>query len=166
MDKKSEVYIIMGVSGCGKTCIGGLLAAALNLPFYDGDDFHPASNIQKMENGMPLNDSDRKPWLELLNNYIQQWNVEGGAVLACSALKAKYRYLLSQNARVVFIYLQSTKERILDRLNKRQNHFMPSSLLDSQFATLEEPRDALYVDNSPPPTEVIETLLLQLNAGG
>ena len=156
MTQKSTVYITMGVSGCGKSLIGQKLAAVLNIPFYDGDDFHPIRNVKKMEGGTPLNDSDRKPWLENLNAQIQQWNLENGAVLACSALKESYRQLLSTNAEVVFIHLHATKAQILERMNNRKDHFMPSTLLDSQFATLETPKTAISVDVSASPDEIIE----------
>ncbi len=134
------VIIVMGVSGSGKTHVGKLLAEALSLPFYDADDFHPPSNVAKMERGNPLNDADRMPWLAILANKITEWNAQGGAVLACSALKESYRVQLSVNytADVRFAYLQGSKELILNRMLAR-DHFFPPELLDSQFADLEEP---------------------------
>ena len=148
----------MGVSGCGKTTIGRLLATALGIPFYDGDDFHPAANVQKMKNGIPLNDVDREPWLKLLNNNIRQWNSTGGAVLACSALKEVYRRILAENALVVFLHLSATKEQILRRLNNRAGHFMPASLLDSQFETLEETEEIFPIEASGSPDEILKLI--------
>ena len=134
------VIIVMGVSGSGKTHVGKLLAEVLSLPFYDADDFHPPSNVAKMEQGNPLTDADRTPWLAILADKIQAWNTQGGAVLACSALKERYRVQLSANytADVRFAYLQGSKELILNRMLAR-DHFFPPELLDSQFADLEEP---------------------------
>ncbi|MGB3776784.1 MAG: gluconokinase [Tunicatimonas sp.] len=134
------VIIVMGVSGSGKTHVGKLLAEALLLPFYDADNFHPPSNVAKMEQGNPLTDADRLPWLTILADKIKIWNTQGGAVLACSALKESYRIQLSVNytANVRFVYLQGSKELILNRMLER-DHFFPPELLDSQFADLEEP---------------------------
>lgn len=134
------VIIVMGVSGSGKTHVGKLLAEALSLPFYDADDFHPLSNVAKMEQGNSLTDADRMPWLAILAGKISEWNAQGGAVLACSALKESYRVQLSENytANVRFAYLQGSKELILNRMLAR-DHFFPPELLDSQFADLEEP---------------------------
>jgi carbohydrate kinase (thermoresistant glucokinase family) len=148
------VIILMGVSGCGKTTVGELLAQDLNLPFYDADDFHPETNVKKMESGIPLNDDDRKPWLKELARQIKIWNENNGAVLACSALKENYRQMLradSNQNEVQIVYLKGSKKLIADRLNQRSGHYMPPELLDSQFADLEEPENALTVsiDNSP-----------------
>ena len=163
MDKAHTVYIIMGVSGIGKTHIGQQLAMALSLPFFDGDDFHSPANVQKMERGIPLDDHDRQPWLALLNHHIKTWVADGGAVLACSALKESYRLLLAKGTTVCFIYLRATKAQILERLNKREGHFMPASLLDSQLATLEEPKEAIYVDASKRPEQIIPFILAQIH---
>lgn len=135
------VYIVMGVSGCGKSTIGKLLAEGLTLPFYDGDDFHPQSNIDKMASGQALNDGDREPWLKELAHHINNWNQKSGAVLACSALKQSYRDLLNQFGGVTFIHLTGSKELITQRMEAR-DHFMPPELLKSQFTTLEAPTDS------------------------
>ncbi|MGB3852259.1 MAG: gluconokinase [Tunicatimonas sp.] len=134
------VIIAMGVSGSGKTHVGTLLAERLDAPFYDADDFHPPRNVKKMQQGQPLNDADRLPWLTSLADKITEWNAQGGAVLACSALKKSYRVQLSADysANVRFAYLKGSKELILNRMLAR-DHFFPPELLDSQFADLEEP---------------------------
>lgn len=146
------VWIVMGVSGSGKSTVGKLLAERLGLPFYDADDFHPTSNVKKMSSGQPLNDEDRKPWLLTLSNHIQDWNSKKGAVLACSALKQSYRDLLkSKSPDVHFIYLKGSRDLILQRMKIRRNHYMPPELLDSQFETLEEPAKAIIapIDRAP-----------------
>lgn len=141
------VYIVMGVSGSGKTTIGKMLAERLAVKFYDADDYHPQNNIDKMKNLTPLEDEDRIPWLLNLAHHISQWNMHEGAVLACSALKEKYRKILSKDdrERVVFIYLDGSKNLILKRMKKRKGHFFSSDLLESQFNTLEEPLDGIKV---------------------
>ena len=145
------VVVVMGVSGSGKTSVGHALAAELGWPFFDGDDFHPPGNVAKMAAGTPLTDSDRWPWLEALATKIASVESEGGyAVLACSALRAIYRDRIAAGARrpgdVRFVYLKGDRATIAARLAPRQHRYMPAALLDSQFATLEEPADALVVD--------------------
>ena len=146
------VWIVMGVSGSGKSTVGKMLAERLGLPFYDADDFHPPSNVEKMSSGQPLHDADRKPWLLALANHVRDWNNTNGAVLACSALKQSYRDLLkSKSPDVHFIYFRGSRRLILQRMKNRSNHYMPPKLLDSQFDTLEEPAKAIIVpiDQSP-----------------
>jgi gluconokinase len=138
------VIILMGVSGSGKTVIGQALAARLGWAFEDADDWHPAANVEKMRSGHPLTDEDRKPWLHALNVAIQGWVASGKNVaLACSALKEWYRQILRDGVKdasaVRFIYLKGTYAEINPRLEHRQGHFMPESLLKSQFEALEEP---------------------------
>ena len=151
------VTIVMGVSGSGKTHIGEMLAKVLSLPFYDADDFHPVSNVQKMEQGESLTDADRQPWLQKLANKIQYWNQADGAVLACSALKESYRVTLSQNYTNLtqFVYLKGDPSLIRSRMHKR-DHFFPPHLLDSQFADLEEPRRAVVVDINQAPEAIVK----------
>lgn len=155
------IYIVMGVSGCGKSTIGALLAKKLALPFYDADDFHPKTNIKKMAQGKPLNDDDRKPWLTLLADNIIDWQAKGGAVLACSALKQNYRDILSSTTEnsVKFVYLKGDKTILTARLTSRDNHFMPANLLTSQLATLEPPKDAITVLLEKTVEEIISDIL-------
>jgi 6-phosphogluconate dehydrogenase/gluconokinase len=137
----SKLIIIGGVSGTGKSTVGSLLAKALNLPFYDGDDFHPQSNLDKMASGNPLNDEDRKPWLEQLAENLAQWEQHEGAVLGCSALKESYREILSSRCDVDidWVILTGSVELLTQRLNQRKGHFFDSALLQSQLNTLELP---------------------------
>lgn len=158
----NQLYLIMGVSGAGKTTIGKGLAKQLAIPFFDADDFHPPENIAKMSSGQPLNDEDRYPWLLRLNQLLQDQQ-EQGAVLACSALKDRYRQILEQDISggIQFIFLKVSKELLLQRMQQR-NHFMPPALLDSQLTTLEEPRDALIVDAGASAALVLENIFHQL----
>lgn len=159
----ARIIILMGVSGCGKTTIGKKVASQLKLPFFDGDDFHPATNIAKMRQGMPLNDADRKPWLEILATNLNDWSTTSGAVLACSALKETYRNILSsQVVAIDWVFLSGSFETIKQRLNLREGHFMKSSLLQSQFDTLEVPSYGIHIDITQKQeaivTEIIEKL--------
>jgi gluconokinase len=136
----SDVFVMMGVSGCGKTTIGQALADRLNCPFYDGDDFHPPENVAKMSRGIPLNDADRAPWLARLATLIEG-HLERGetAVLACSALKKRYRDQLRVSNQVRFIYLEGSFDLIWQRMQTRSNHYMKADMLHSQFDALEPP---------------------------
>ncbi len=158
-------YVIMGVSGTGKSTIGNLLSDRTGWNFYDADDFHPLTNIVKMKGGIALTDKDRLPWLQKLEQLITrhlQNNCPG--ILACSALKSDYRKIL-RNGRdeVVFIYLRGDYNCIQTRLLQRTGHFMSSDLLRSQFDTLEEPEDALVVDISLTREEIVEEILKRIN---
>lgn len=153
------VIIIMGVTGSGKTTVGRLLAAKLQWKFYEGDDFHPAANIEKLRQGAPLSDEDRLPWLMAISNTIRGVIDRGeNAVVTCSALKEKYRQVLRINSAVVLIYLQAEAELIEDRLKHRTGHFMNPALIHSQFETLEEPEFALQIDARLPPEEIVGTI--------
>lgn len=128
--------VVMGVSGSGKTTVGLMLAERLGLPYYDGDDLHPQSNIDKMAQGIPLTDEDRWPWLQLIGEWLAE-RPEGG-VIGCSALKRSYRDAIrAASPGVVFVHVHGAKELLRERMAHRPGHFMPASLLDSQFDTLE-----------------------------
>lgn len=160
----NKVIFIMGVSGCGKSTVGKLLAQELDIPFFDGDDFHPEANIKKMSNGQPLNDDDRQGWLETLNDLAKQQLTKNSCVIVCSALKQKYRDTLSLHIKTEtkWVYLSGSFDQIFERLNSRDNHFMPPELLKSQFDTLEEPKDALRVDIGLTPENIIKTIKHEL----
>ena len=141
------VILVMGVTGSGKTTVGKALAESVHWQFADADDFHPPANIAKMRAGIPLDDADRRPWLAALRTQIDQWLQAGtNAVLACSALKQAYREQLVASSEVRVVYLCGSRELIAERLKQRHGHYMDPNLLPSQFATLEEPRDAFVVD--------------------
>ncbi len=162
------VYIIMGVSGCGKTTIGKMLAQRLAMEFHDADENHSQDNIDKMKNSIPLDDEDRVPWLSVLAGNIARWNRGKGTVLACSALKEKYRRILSRNGRedVVFIYLEGDRNIILDRIKGRKEHFFPVELLESQFKALEKPQNAITVQIGKAPEQICSDLIDQLASKG
>ena len=160
------VYIVMGVTGSGKTTVGDALAARLGLPFYDGDTFHPPSNVEKMRFGIPLDDADREPWLGTLAAKVSEWSGAGGAVLACSALKERYRRVLESRGRVRFIHLAPPKGRIVERLGRRKGHFMPPSLLDSQLEAMEPPADAIRIESEGSVEENIAEILAAIAARG
>lgn len=157
--------IIMGVSGSGKTTIGKLLAEQLQWQFMDADDYHPASNIEKMKNAIPLNDDDRIPWLQELAQKIKDWDEQKKhTVLACSALKESYRQILDQSGpAITWVFLQGSQKVITERLQKRAGHFMSAQLLQSQFDTLELPTNALVIDITNGPTEIVRQICKSLN---
>ena len=156
------VYVIMGVSGCGKTTVGEALAAHLDCPFYDGDDYHPAANVAKMASGIPLNDDDRAPWLAilagLLEKHVQRTET---AVLACSALKKTYRDLLRVGDPVRFVFLEGDFDTIWERMLARENHYMKADMLHSQFETLEPPTgtDVITLPILLPVDEIVTRIL-------
>jgi gluconokinase len=156
--------IVMGVSGSGKTTVGKALAARLGWEFFDGDDFHPAANKSKMAAGVPLEDADRAPWLETLHAKLETVLGEGRhPVLACSALKARYRdQLLRGNAGVRVVYLKGSFDLIQARMAERADHYMKPGMLQSQFEALEEPADALVADISVQPEAIAETVCRRL----
>ena len=162
MTKKENVVLyVMGVSGCGKTTIGKKLSEKYDIPFFDGDDYHPKKNIDKMSSGRPLNDDDRQEWLATLNALaITQLKEETGAIIACSALKEKYRTTLTKEieTKATFVYLQGSFEDISNRLSKRKGHFMPAGLLQSQFEILEEPQDAITISIHLTPEEAVSAI--------
>ena len=162
------IIILMGVSGSGKTLIGKKLAEKLKLPFYDADHFHPEANVAKMREGIPLTDADRMPWLQSLAQYIQTWEQEGGAILACSALKEKYREILSTHyaSFVQFVYLKGSRDVIMQRMQVRAPHYFPPALLDSQLATLEEPDYAFTVSIDATPEAILQKIVQYLASSG
>ena len=164
------VVIIFGVSGAGKTTIGKLLASELGWTFYEGDDFHPARNIDKMLNGIPLTDKDRGPWLASLREVIEKALTVGeNAVLACSALKRKYRDDLRVSGQVRFVFLHGNRSQIEKQLSQRRGHFMDPNLLDSQFADLQEPtpdEDAVVIELGRGPNELVDEISRKLGLDG
>ncbi|MFL7837312.1 MAG: gluconokinase [Candidatus Promineifilaceae bacterium] len=165
----TRFFVIMGVSGCGKTTIGEALAAYLDCPFYDGDDFHSPQNVAKMASGIPLNDDDRAPWLTALAALIQEHLDRGEtAVLASSALKKRYRDILRVNDRVQFIFLDGDFDLIWERMQARQAHYMKAEMLQSQFDALEEPgeEEALKVPIDQSVDDILAQILLTLKNEG
>ena len=151
----------MGVSGCGKSSVGEALAKELGWNFYDADDFHPPENVAKMADGRPLNDSDRAPWLATLHDLISSSLKEGRpGVLACSALKERYRQqLLDGNSDVQIVYLKGSYNLIWSRMSARKEHYMKPDMLRSQFDTLEEPVNSLTMDISMSVGEIVRIVL-------
>jgi gluconokinase len=143
--------LLMGVSGSGKSTVGPALAAELNWPFLDADTLHPQANVAKMASGIPLTDADRWPWFDRIVAEMRRYAAAGkNVVIACSALKQAYRDRLASGGSVRVVYLKGDAETIVPRLAGRRGHFMPPSLLASQFATLEEPDNAIVVDITQP----------------
>ena len=140
------IVVVMGVTGCGKSTVGAALGEQLGWPFLDADDFHPDENVAKMASGTPLTDDDRWPWLDRVADVLRAAEAKGeSVVLACSALKAAYRERIARAGDVRFVHLVGDRSTIASRLALRQHKYMPASLLASQFATLEPPRDAVDV---------------------
>lgn len=159
---QGKAFILMGVSSTGKTSVGTAIAQRLKMKLIDGDDLHPRANILKMGSGIPLNDEDRKPWLERINDAafsLEQKSEKG--IIVCSALKKKYRDQIRQgNSNIRFIFLHGPFELILERMKQRQGHFMKTEMLQSQFNTLEIPqddeKDVVFIDIDSSFNEVVE----------
>ena len=153
------IVIVMGVVGAGKTTIGLLLAGQLGWKFADADDFHPAANVEKIRQGIPLTDDDRRPWLERLRAAIADWIAENrNVVLACSALKRSYRQELDTGPQVRFVYLKGRPDLIAQRLRAREGHFAGEPILASQFADLEEPEGAVTADIASTPQQIVASI--------
>jgi len=168
---KPVVLVLMGVSGSGKTTVGAILASRLGWPFEDGDALQPPSNVEKMRAGHPLTDVDRWPWLEMVAKWIEKRLDRGeNGLIACSALKRSYRDILNRRGSgVVFVFLAGSKKMIASRLVARHGHFMPPSMLDSQFADLEEPASdepAIRVDVGPTPDVIAQGIMQELGLNG
>lgn len=154
------ILVVMGVSGAGKTTIGTALARALGWPFLDADDYHPPENVAKMAAGIALDDEDRWPWLQKINTKLKR---EENAVLACSALKESYRQRLSAGLRDCrVVYLHGSFELIAESSRARRHRYMPASLLESQFAALEPPANAIRIDVAADPSACVAAILAQL----
>jgi len=154
-------FIVMGVSGCGKSSVGQTLASRLGWSFYDADDFHPPENVAKMASGTPLDDSDRAPWLSALHDLISSsLREDKPGVLACSSLKERYRQqLLDGNEGVQIVYLKGSYDLIWSRMSARKDHYMKPHMLKSQFEALEEPSNALTMDISMSVEDIVQEIL-------
>jgi gluconokinase len=150
------IVLLMGVAGSGKTTVGRALAAEIGGAFADADDYHSQANIEKMRNGVPLTDEDREPWLRALRALIEGWIAAGkSGVLACSALKQAYRDELVVSEAVRVVYLKGRRELFAERLRSRQGHYMKVSMLESQFESLEEPKQAVVINAEAAVEEVV-----------
>lgn len=159
------IVVLMGVSGSGKTTIGKLLAEQLGWTFVEADDYHPASNVEKMHRGIPLNDADRAPWLDALRRRVDEACAKGdNVVLACSALKHAYQHYLERDVPgcVHYVHLRGSEDLIRQRLAERKGHFMNPALLHSQFEILEPPSDAIQVDVTPAPEAIVADIRRKL----
>lgn len=162
-----HVIVVMGVSGAGKTLVGSMLAAEMGWSFEEGDDHHSPENVAKMAHGEPLTDEDREPWLAALHSVIVRAIAdETCVVVACSALKESYRRMLTADTapdEVRFVYLDVPPNVLLERLRHRRGHFVHSDLLPSQLATLERPADAVWIDGTRPPAEIVQEIRRRLH---
>jgi gluconokinase len=157
------IVLVMGTTGSGKTTIGQMLARRLGWRFLDADDFHSAANKEKMHRGIPLTDADRAPWLAAIHTELMRQNEQrSSVVLACSALKQEYREALHAQLEVQIVYLKGSEAVLREHIESRHVHFAGESLLSSQLATLEEPKDALVVDVSHPPEEIVDEVCTRL----
>lgn len=158
------IILLMGVAGSGKTTVGRMLAERLRWSYYEADDFHPPANKQKMGAGIPLNDEDRAPWLGAIHHAMQECATQNRpSIFTCSALKARYREVLSAGLpQLKWVFLHAPRDVLLERLQHRSGHYMKASMLDSQFAALETPTDALAIDVRHPPEEIVDLVLRRL----
>ena len=158
------IVVLMGVSGCGKSTVGGMLAARLGWRFYEGDDFHPPENVEKMSRGIALSDQDRVPWLGRIKREIDSCSADGSnAVWACSALRERYRELLTADVTdISFVYLKGDREIIRKRMAARHDHYMKADMLNSQLVSLEEPSAAIVADIRNSPQEIVSDIIREL----
>jgi gluconokinase len=160
------IVVVIGVSGSGKTTIGTRLAQALGCEFLEGDALHSAANIDKMSRGIPLDDDDRRPWLSAIHAHMSDASERGAdLVVACSALKHKYRQTLERGLAVTWVYLKGSEALFRSRLQQRTSHFMKADMLASQFEALEEPSNAIVVDAATSPEVIVDQISRQLQAG-
>jgi gluconokinase len=158
------IIIVMGVAGTGKSTLGRMLAAKLRSEFLDGDSLHPPANIQKMTSGIPLTDADRAPWLAAIHARIVESFERGrNLIVACSALKQRYRETLAEGVLITWVYLKGSEEVIRARLLQRQHHFFKAQMLARQFADLEEPANAIVVDIAAEPRVAIDQIVTALS---
>ena len=157
------VILLMGVAGSGKTTIGEMLNAQLNWPFVDGDSLHSAVNVAKMAAGVPLTDDDRAPWLQSIHDVMEGWRTQHkDGIVASSALKEKYRQTLLTSPEIKLVYLRGSYDLIYSRMQHRPGHYMKPEMLQSQFAALEEPLDAITVEISAPAEEIVAIIRRRL----
>src|SRR6185503_12913299 len=161
------ILVIMGVSGCGKTTIAKGLSDRLGWQYQEGDALHPPANVEKMKGGTPLTDDDRWPWLAKIAEKIDEWRAQGlSGVVTCSALKRAYRdVIIGRRRDVVLVYPKGSKALIAERMKRRKGHFMPASLLDSQFAIIEEPspdENAIMVGIDKTPEQILDEIVRRL----
>jgi gluconokinase len=165
----SQAVILMGVSGCGKSTIGTRLSRRLDWEFIEGDEIHPAENVRKMASGIPLDDTDRLPWLKRINALLLEKQAGGAsAVVSCSALKRKYREILAQGVEnLTFVYLAGDFETIFERMQSRDPHYMKADMLRSQFDALEPPDagDALVISIELPVEKIVEAIIAEIKSG-
>ena len=171
LERPTQALVIMGVSGSGKSTVGELLAERLGWDMMEGDRLHPPANVEKMRRGIPLGDADRAPWLDRIGEELRAWAAAGrSGVLTCSALKRDYRArILAVRPDVRFVYLKGSKELIASRVSARHHEYMPASLLESQFETLEEPmpdEPVFTVDAGDPPEVEVQEIIDALGLSG
>jgi gluconokinase len=157
------IIVVMGVAGSGKSTVGAMLADAMNCPFLEGDSLHPTGNVEKMTRGIPLTPADRAPWLDALHARLLDAFSRGRTlVVGCSALEQSSRAMLARGVPIAWVYLNGPIDLIRARLRQRTGHFMKEDMLASQFNALEEPSDAIVVDVSQSPREIVEHVLTAL----
>jgi gluconokinase len=157
------IFIVMGVSGSGKTTVGKTVSSQFGWKFYEGDEYHPAKNMEKMKNGIPLNDKDRLPWLLCLKKIIEEaLENKENIIISCSALKEAYRKILKINNDVKFIYLKGSYDLVKKRMEERGSHFFKPAMLKSQLDDLEEPKDVIEIDISGSKDSVVKDVITKI----